>query len=61
MYSINEGPITASEFVKDAERGKLDVERNRSGANPGSTCLSVAKVPADCAAHIPPSLGGRSD
>ncbi len=27
--------------------------------SPGSTCLSVAKVPPDCAAHISPSLGGH--
>jgi hypothetical protein len=35
------------------------VESSRSGASPGSTSLSVTKVPPDCAAHIPPSLGGH--
>ena len=53
------GPSQFSEFVKDAERGNLDVESSRSSASPGSTCLSVAKVPPDCAAHISPSLGGH--
>jgi hypothetical protein len=53
-----EGSSQFSEFVKDAERGNLDVEIIRSSASPGSTCLSVAKVPPDNAAHISPSLGG---
>ncbi len=48
-----------SEFVKDVERGKLDVESSRSSTSTGSTCFSVAKVPPDCAAHISPSLGGH--
>jgi hypothetical protein len=54
-----EGTITVFEFVKDAENGNLDVESSRSSASPGSTCLSVVKVPPDCAEHISPSLGGH--
>jgi hypothetical protein len=35
------------------------VESSQSRASAGSTCLSVAKVPPDYAAHIPPILGGH--
>ena len=52
-----EGHITVSEFVKDVERGKFDVENDRRGSSPGSTCSSVVTVPPDCTEHIPPSLG----
>jgi hypothetical protein len=52
------GPSQFSEFVKDAETGNLDRERTRSSDSPGSTCLSVTKVPPDCAAHISPSSLG---
>jgi hypothetical protein len=48
-----EGPILVSEFVNCPERGKLGVESSQSRASAGSTCLSVAKVPPDYAAHIP--------
>ena len=54
-----EGPIPVSEFVNCAETGKLGVESSQSRASAGSTCLSVAKVPPDYAAHIPPILGGH--
>jgi hypothetical protein len=54
-----EGPIPVSEFVNCAERGKLGVESSQSRASAGSTCLSVANVPPDYAAHIPPILGGH--
>jgi hypothetical protein len=54
-----EGPILVSEFENCAERGKLGVESSQSRASAGSTCLSVAKVPPDYAAHIPPILGGH--
>jgi hypothetical protein len=52
------GPWQSSEFVKE-ERESLDVECSRSSVITGSACLSVAKVPPDCAAHISPSLGGH--
>ncbi len=48
---IYEGSITVSEFVKDSDRDKLDVESIRRGVNPGSTCLSVTKVPPNCDVH----------
>jgi hypothetical protein len=47
-----------SEFVKDVETGNLDVKSSRSSVSPGSTCLSVTKVPPDCTAHISPSSLG---
>ena len=52
-----EGSITVSEFVKDSDRDKLDVESIRRGVSPGITCLSVTKVPPNCDVHISPSLG----
>jgi hypothetical protein len=42
-----------------AERGELGVESDHNRVRVGSTCLSVAKVEPDCAAHIPPILGGH--
>jgi hypothetical protein len=54
-----EGPIPVSEFVNCAERGRLGVESSQSRVSAGSTCLSVAKVPPDYAAYIPPILGGH--
>ena len=35
------------------------MENRQSRARTGCPCLSVAKVPPDCAVHIPPILGGH--
>jgi hypothetical protein len=56
---IYAGNLTVSDFVKDAERGKLDVESSQLRVRTRSTCLSVARVSPDCAEHIPPLLGGH--